>query len=100
MDCSFGQHKGPGHQNKPLAEVKVGDTLIPMVVDTGYSQSMIWADLIPSHLEVPETAVTMVCIHRASYTYEHRQQAHSDGANLRDRSCIGRGSPMPHAPGG
>ncbi|KYO40987.1 hypothetical protein Y1Q_0013733 [Alligator mississippiensis] len=73
MDCSFGRHKGPGRQNKSIVEVKVGDTIIPMVVDTGCSQSMIWADLMPTQLGSPKTPVSMVCIHGDSYTYECRR---------------------------
>lgn len=56
-----------------MVKVKVGDTIIPAVVDTGCSQSMIWAELFPAHLGILESLVSMVCIHGASYTYECRK---------------------------
>lgn len=72
-DCSFGRYKEPGCQNKPVVEVKVGDTIIPTIVDTGCSQSMIWADFILAKLGDPETIVSMVYIYRPSYIYKHQQ---------------------------
>lgn len=71
MDSSFGQHKGPGQQNKPV-EIRMGDTIIPAIVDTGCSQSMVRADLVHAQLGIPESPVSMVCIHGASYTYVRR----------------------------
>lgn len=73
MDCSFSQHKGPGCQNKPGVKVRVGDTIIPVVVNTGCSQSMIRVDLVPTQLGSPKTPMSMVCIHGAVYTYKRRQ---------------------------
>lgn len=70
MDCSFGWHKGPGHQNKSAVEVMVSPTLIPTMVNTGCSQLMIQADLFLSPLGTPESPVSMVCIHGTPYTYE------------------------------
>lgn len=72
-DCSFGQHKRPGHQNKPVVKVRVGNTIIPTTVDTSCTWSMIWADPIPSHLGSPESPGSVVCIHGASHTYKHQQ---------------------------
>lgn len=51
----------------------MGDTIIPTVVDTDCSQSMMQADLIVSQLGAPETTVSIVCIHGASYTYKRGQ---------------------------
>lgn len=73
MDFSFGRHKGPGQQNKPVVEVQERDTIIPVVIDIGCSQSMIRADLVPAQLGSLESPVGMVCIHGALYTYERRQ---------------------------
>lgn len=73
MDCSFGRHKGPWRNNKPVAEGKIWGTIIPTVVDTGCSQTMVWADLISPQMGSPETTVSMIYIHGLSYTYERRQ---------------------------
>lgn len=73
MDCSFRCHKGPGHHNKPVVKVKVGDTIILAVVDMGCSQSMIQADFLLPHLGSLESPLSMICIHIASYTYKRRK---------------------------
>lgn len=51
----------------------MGDTIIPAVINTGCSQSMIRVDLVPAQLGSPELPVSMVCIHGASYTYKSRR---------------------------
>ncbi|KYO38491.1 hypothetical protein Y1Q_0015720 [Alligator mississippiensis] len=73
MDCSFGRHQGPGHKNKPIVEVHIGNTIIPSIIDTGCSQSMVHSDLVPPHLGSLGTPVSMVCMHGAVYTYPRRK---------------------------
>lgn len=46
VDCSFGRRKGPWRNNKLVVEVKIMGTLIPTMVDTGCSQTMVRPDLI------------------------------------------------------
>uniref|UniRef100_A0A7M4ETG7 CCHC-type domain-containing protein n=1 Tax=Crocodylus porosus TaxID=8502 RepID=A0A7M4ETG7_CROPO len=73
IDCSFGQRWGQGQRNKPVMEVRVGDTIIPTIIETGCSQTMVQGDLVPSHLGSPSTLVSMVCMHSAVYTYPCRR---------------------------
>lgn len=73
MDCSFGRHKGYWRKNKPLVDGRLGDIIIPMVVDMGCTQTVIRVDLVPPQLGTPESAVRMICIHGVVYTYERKK---------------------------
>lgn len=73
MDCSFGKHKGPWCKAKPIVDVKIGDIIVPTIVNTGCTQTMLRSDLIPTSMGELGTLVNMVCIHSASYTYQRKR---------------------------
>lgn len=70
MYCSFSWHKRPLQRAKLVVDIKIGDLLGPVVVDMGCTQMMLKSDLILPHVREEDMLVSMVCIHRASYTYQ------------------------------
>lgn len=73
MYCSFEKHKGPECKGKPIVEVKMGYTIVPTIVDSGCTQTMLRSDLISPPMGELGMSKDMVCIHGASYTYQRRR---------------------------
>lgn len=55
-----------------MVDVKIRDLMVPVVVDTGCTQTMLRADLVPPQAGEEEMPMSMVCIHGNTYTYQRK----------------------------
>lgn len=69
MDFSFGHQKKIAGVPKPMVDAKIGPMIIPTVINSGCAKMMLKAGVVPSQLRTEDTPVSMLCMHRESYTY-------------------------------
>lgn len=73
MDYSFSYQQGASTAPKLMVDDNLETLIILNIIDTGCDQKALKAELVTSQLAKEDTPVSLMCMHRETFTYQKRK---------------------------